>query len=155
MTIEDFKDEAGLIGPAGSSADREKAKEIMLDEMITKQLLLQEAQRQNFDKDRAFMKEIQRYWEQALLKFLYKKKVKELSGAVKVDEREVMDEYKRLLDAGDADIAKKSFEEASSELRGDIRNRKLQQALDIWLEGLKSRAGIKKYKENLKTIQVR
>ena len=71
LTVNDFKDE--LMPKARDislSADPEKAKEDALNELVTKKILLQEAQRQSFDKDAKFMKEIERYWEQALLKLL-------------------------------------------------------------------------------------
>ena len=83
MTVDDFEGEARLLeGNKYFSKDPAKAKEDLLNELIKKQLLIQEAQRQNFDKDKAFMKEIDRYWEQALLKLLIKKKIKELSAGI-------------------------------------------------------------------------
>ena len=83
MTAEDFKDEAEpVLSNKYPDADPYTAKKQLLDELITKEVLLQEAQRQNFDKDKAFMKEIERYWEQALLKLLIKKKTEELSKSV-------------------------------------------------------------------------
>jgi len=86
MTVEDFRDEARLTAATKYlPADREKAKEELLDEIITKKVLLEEAQRQNFDKNKPFMKEIERYWEQALLKLLIKKKMGELGSAEKLD----------------------------------------------------------------------
>jgi len=86
MTVEDFRDEARLTASTKYlPADREKARGELLDEIITKKVLLEEAQRQNFDKDKPFMKEIERYWEQALLKLLIKKKMKELGSAEALD----------------------------------------------------------------------
>jgi len=86
MTVDDFRDEARLTAATKYlPADREKAKEELLDEIITKKVLLEEAQRQNFDKDKPFMKEIERYWEQALLKLLIKKKMAELGSAEELD----------------------------------------------------------------------
>ena len=64
LTVSDFKDEVSLRAPDISmSADTEKAKENALDELVTKKILLQEAQAQSFDKDAKFMKEIERYYE--------------------------------------------------------------------------------------------
>ncbi len=80
LTVDDFKSEADLVmANKRLSEDPEKAKEELLEEMITKNILIQEAQAQDFDKDKAFMKEIERYWEQALLKLLLKKKTEEFS----------------------------------------------------------------------------
>lgn len=109
LTIADFKSEAQDKLPANlSDIEFEKAKEDLLDEIITKKVLIQEAQKENFDKDRSFVKEIERYWEQALLKLLFRKKEQELMNT---------------------------------------------QALNKWIDGLKSRSDIKKYDENLKAVK--
>ena len=122
LTIADFESETQGKLPGGlSPADLEKAKEDLLDDLITKKLLIQEAQKHNFDKDKAFIKEIEGYWEQALLKLLYNKKSQELLREIGKDERDPV-----------------------------IRDRKVQEALDRWVEDLKNSADIKKYKENLR-----
>jgi len=82
MTDEDFRD--AMSRTLGST------KEAILDELITKNILVQEAQRENFDKDKAFMKEIESYWEQALLKLLIKKKMAEFSADFKGDTNKVV-----------------------------------------------------------------
>lgn len=122
LTTADFESETQGKLPSGlSPADLEKTKEDLLDGLITKKLLIEEAQKQNFDKDRAFIKEIERYWEQALLKLLYNKKSRELLREISKDERDPV-----------------------------IRDRKVQEALNRWVEDLKNSADIKKYKENLR-----
>lgn len=125
LTIADFKAESRNLSAGNySPADFEKAKENILDEIITKKVLIQEAQKENFDKDKAFIKEIERYWEQALLKLLYNKKSQELLNKIR-------------LEAGETE---------------DMRSMKVRQAISDWVDGLKSRADIKKYEENLKAI---
>ena len=61
----------------------------MLDQLINKNILIQQSQSENFDKDEVFMKEIQRYWEQALLKLLIKKKTAEFSELYKGDKGKI------------------------------------------------------------------
>jgi hypothetical protein len=122
MTADDFKDEAKLVlSNKKLDADPYTAKKQLLGELITKEVLLQEAQRQNFDKDKAFMKEIERYWEQALLKLLINKKTKELSKSVVTGSKAA-------------------------------RQEKIQKELNEWILGLKSRAVVKEYDENLKEV---
>jgi len=97
LTVDDFRDEANAaFANKYVTGDPEKAKESLLDEVILKKILLQEAQAQNFDKDRAFMKEIERYWEQALLKLLIKKKMMEFLQKTTVSEDEVKAEYEKM-----------------------------------------------------------
>lgn len=126
LTVADFEYETGDKIPAGlSGQDLKKAKEDLLERLITKKLLIQEAQKQNFDKDTAFVKEIEKYWEQALLKLLYNKRSQELVREIGKDE-----------------------------VDPKIRDAKVQQALNEWIEGLKRRADIKRYEENLDTVRL-
>ena len=154
LTTEDFRDEARLSlarqYPLGES---DKAKEDLLDEMIVKKLLIQEAQAHNFDKDRAFMKEIERYWEQALLKLLIKNKVQEFSQNVTVGEDEVEKEYGRIISQEGS--AAGSFEKLSKDIRSDLRRKKINDAFNNWISGLKSKSNVRVYKENLKYIVVK
>ena len=79
--------------PEGIEALQTKLK--LMDQLITRKILVQEAQKQDFDKQGTFMKEIERYWEQALLKFLINKRSKELMESVSAEEWEVRNEYRR------------------------------------------------------------
>ena len=125
LTVADFESETQGKLPSGlSGPDLEKAKESLLDDLITKKLLIQEAQKQNFDKDRAFIKEIEKYWEQALLKLLYRKKSQELLREISMNGSDPKN-----------------------------RERLVQQAMNAWIENLKTRADIKKYEENLKAVR--
>lgn len=106
MTVEDLLDAA----PRAMG----RTKEEILDELITKNVLIQEAQKENFDKDKAFMKEIERYWEQALLKLVIKKKMAEFAGTIDDGEKidEVMEKWVRDLKArSNIKIYKENLEE--------------------------------------------
>ncbi len=73
-----------------------KDKEQLLEALISKEVLLQEAQKLDLDKEKSFMKEIEGYWEQALLKSLISKRIKELAVNITVTDREIANEYDRL-----------------------------------------------------------
>lgn len=148
LTTEDFRDEIRLTAHNKElPADIREAKEQLLDEIIMKKVLLQEAQRQRFDKDRAFTKEIERYWEQALLKLLMKKKMAELSREITVKDSEVRDEYERLSREAEGKID--VFETQEGEIKEDIYNRKMQALFDSWLKKLRKDSDVKIYKEKL------
>ena len=86
ITVDDLNKEAvSDMGALDRSKYSEDAKKAVLDQMITESLLIQEAQKQGFDRDRAFMKEIERYWKQALIKFLIRKKSAELQDTEGLD----------------------------------------------------------------------
>lgn len=125
LTESDFLNEVRLIAPQKYNiANTEKAKEGALNELITKKVLLQEAQKANFDKDGKFMKEIERYWEQALLKLLMKQKVDEFSRNI------------------------------SPEIPFETRQQILQTEISKWISDIRNSAKIKIYKENLNKIEI-
>lgn len=85
LYTEDFLFETQLYPP--SHLER-LTKEQILDDLIQKKLLLLEAQRQDLDKDPAFMKMVEHFWEQSLLRSLLEKKSKEILSSLKVPEEE-------------------------------------------------------------------
>ena len=152
MTVEDFKNEAALISPykylPGDSA---KVKEEFLDELITKKILLQEAQAQNFDKDKAFMKEIERYWEQALLKLLIKKKQKEFSADIVITEKDLKDEYGRMANKG---VPVGPFERMAPEIRRDITRKREEEAFEKWMSDLRKKTKVNINRKELNDIKL-
>lgn len=97
LTVSDYKEAVDpLLMKKYASYSPIRDKEQILETLISKEVLLQEAQRENLDKEKAFMKEIEGYWEQALLKSLINKRLKELSLNIIVTDKEVLDGYNRL-----------------------------------------------------------
>ncbi|MDO8536068.1 MAG: hypothetical protein Q7S30_03550 [Candidatus Omnitrophota bacterium] len=97
LTVADFKEDIKTaVAQKNLAEDPAMAKNDILDEIITKKVLIQEAQKDNFDKQPSFMKEIERYWEQALLKFFLKKKSQELTGMIRADKDEIAAEYNKM-----------------------------------------------------------
>lgn len=97
ITVDDFKEalRASLSNKYALANDL-KTKFDILDDLITKKLLILEAQNKNFDKDAAFLKEIQHYWEQALIKRVLNEKLSELSLKIDVKDSEAEKEYSRM-----------------------------------------------------------
>jgi len=85
LYTEDFLSEAKLYPPSHRES---LTKEQILDNLIQKKLLLLEAQRQGLDKDPAFMKMVERFWEQSLLRSLLEKKSKEILSSIQAPEEE-------------------------------------------------------------------
>lgn len=85
LYAEDFISEAQLYPP---SVRESLTKEQILDNIIQKKLLLLEAQRQGLDKDPAFMKMVEHFWEQSLLRSLLEKKSKEILSSIQATEEE-------------------------------------------------------------------
>jgi peptidyl-prolyl cis-trans isomerase C len=97
LTVEDLKEEVNpLLMKKYSSSPVLKQKDQVLEELIIKEVLLQEAQRLNLDKQKSFMKEIGGYWEQALMKSLINRKLQEFTPLVQVKEKDILEGYNRL-----------------------------------------------------------
>jgi hypothetical protein len=77
MTIDDFKSEleTAYMGKKGILSDEQ-----ILDDIISNEILVQEAQRLGLDKEKTFMKTIERYWKHTLRKELLDRKDREISG---------------------------------------------------------------------------
>ncbi|MDP2943251.1 MAG: hypothetical protein Q8O36_07110 [Candidatus Omnitrophota bacterium] len=82
---EDLVSEAELYHPAYRKT---VTKEEMLGDLIKKKIMLMEAQRQGLDKKPEFLKMVQRFWEQSLLRSLLDKKSKEILSSLKGPEEE-------------------------------------------------------------------
>ena len=76
-----------------SVSDTEESRQSFLDNLVNRKLVLQEAQRQGLDKDKAFLKSIERFWEQSLLKVMLDKKSKDISMLKDAGKKEVEDAY--------------------------------------------------------------
>lgn len=142
MTIADFKDGVKLAaGYKNFALDSIKAKQELLDDLIIKNTLIQEAQKLDFDKDASFIKEIQRYWEQALLKLLFKKKYEELFQTIKVTDVEISQEYDKMKREYTAKL--EALEEMYNQISEKLLERKTREAFEVWANSVKNRAKIK------------
>lgn len=91
ITKQEFEEEFKNSG--FSISDTEESRKSFLDNLINRKLVLQEAQRQGVDKDSAFLKSIERFWEQSLLKVMLDKKSKDISMVKGSDKRGTENAY--------------------------------------------------------------
>ncbi len=139
MTVEDFNYESKEILQMGRLiGDIPDTKEEILDALIVKEVLLQEAQKENLDKDKEFMRAIEMYWEQTLIKNLMKNQFSDIHNRVTVYEEEILDYYNNVLQDKES-----SFEEARDRIAREIRGKKERKLLDEWIEKLRSKSRIK------------
>lgn len=88
LTVDDFMQEAKLNLPGMLLKDSSGAvKEELYNDIVTNELILQQAEKMNLDKDKAFMKEIENYWKQALIKRLINIKGAEFLAMVKGEDK--------------------------------------------------------------------
>jgi hypothetical protein len=94
MTVNDFVYESKNVIGATMPMTRFPIDKIeVLEAIIDKEVLLQEAQSQGLDKRKGFMRTIEDYWEQTLLSDLIRRKAKEVAAGITVYDNEIMDYY--------------------------------------------------------------
>jgi len=84
MTVSDFEEKIEFSPYASNKMPDKKD---MLDITVREQVLIQEAQKMGLDRNKTFMKTIERYWQQTLIKELLQQKNVEISTMVPKDER--------------------------------------------------------------------
>jgi len=114
----------------------ENGRKQYLEGLVEKEVLLQEAQRQGIDREKAFMKSIESYWEQALFKILLERKSKEISGLIHVYDNEIEDYYRN---SGEA----LPLSKVKNEIRDTIRQKKEEDFMNAWISELKNKSYIK------------
>jgi hypothetical protein len=137
ITSEEFEHE--FKASSYASADTPQAREEFLNNLINRKLILQEAQRRGLDKDRAFLKMIERFWEQSLLKLYLDQKMREIAKNTAVDEKAIMAVYKKMVKEGRTD---KSYQEMHDRIGREISRRKEELLMNDWLKGLRKKAEI-------------
>jgi hypothetical protein len=114
MSVEDFTDE---IEHSPYASEEAGDLDPLLDLAIRRQVLIQEAQRQVLDRQKDFMKTIERYWEQTLIKELLKKQTRKISETVSKDKQgEAMEDWlEELYGNSDIEINKEILNEFKKE----------------------------------------
>ena len=84
MTVADLEDE---IKHSPYAVETMEKMEKTLDMAIRKQVLIQEAQKQGLDRKKSFMKTIERYWRQTLIKELLEKETQRIYQTVTKDKQ--------------------------------------------------------------------
>lgn len=145
ITQEEFEEEFKESN-FGRTDTLESRKEF-LDSLINRKLILQDAQREGLDKEKNFLKMIERFWEQSLLKLALDKKSREIAGSVLVSDKTIEETYNRMLKEGKAD---KSYDQMYQQIKWEIIKLKEAQMMNGWIEELRKKANVKVNYELLK-----
>ena len=137
LTSQEFNE---LFAEAGFIEDTSEAREAFLENLITRKLLLQEAQNEGLDKQKVFLKSIENFWEQALLSIIIERKAKEISGGLRVNEDEMRKYYNTWAETNPDNA--ETFEDLQELIRWQLLKRKRYSVLNAWIEKLKSNAKI-------------
>ncbi len=119
-----------------------------LSRVIERELLVQEAQRLGLDRNPDFMKTIERFWKEALIKTLLDRKTEEIGGRIHVYEPEIEAAYKKMTEEN-AGKPLEPLSELRGEIRREIRQNKETEAMELWVSELRREAKIVTDEESL------
>jgi hypothetical protein len=135
MSAEEFQEQ---FDNSDYPANKE-GKEKFLKDLISRKLLLQEAEQMGLDKEPEFLKEVERFWEKTLLKNIIYRKSKELSGEVSVYEDEIRAQYEKMIKEG---LAEGTYEEMYDRIKWQLLREKQAAAFNEWLKDLRKNSEI-------------
>jgi hypothetical protein len=116
-----------------------EAKKEFLDQLIRKELLIQEARKLKLDRREAFVKTIERYWESTLIRDLMELKGKEISQQTVVSQEEMESRYEKMKNANPGLL---SLEQMQEKITEQIRREKKRKNLVAWINELRKNAKI-------------
>jgi hypothetical protein len=124
--------------------DTPQSRKDFLDNLIDRVLILQDAQKNNLDNDPRFLKMVENFWMQSLLRLALERKSKEIIGASFVSDREVEEAYQGMLKDGKA---AKPYEMMYQGIKRDLTSFKETRMLSQWLTQLHKDADIQVNKD--------
>ena len=137
ITAGEFNNLFNTLSAAEDTLDARKA---FLDNLIIRKLLLQEAQRQGLDRQKDFLRSVESFWEQSLLKVVVDKKMEEISKDITITDRAIKDYYIKWTQENPDE--EKSFNEMREPIRIQLLRIKQAAILNSWTQKLKSEADI-------------
>lgn len=138
ITFDEFNEEFNESSYAADATV--ESKKDFLHNLINRKLILQDAQKKGLDKDKSFLKMIERFWEQSLLKLAIDKKTKEIAGSVMVNDREIEEAYNNLPQEAKA---AKPYESMYQQIKWQLTRNKESQLLNDWIAQLHKKSEIK------------
>lgn len=115
------------------------AKEKYINEIIQKEILIQEAKRLKFDRKAKFVRTIERYWEATLIRDLMAAQSVEICKTIVVSQEEIRQHYAQLKQNQD-DLAPLS--QLEKEIAENLKETKKTEMFQAWLKGLREKAKV-------------
>lgn len=112
---------------------------MFVDQLIRKELLIQEAVKLKLDRNEKFTRAIERFWENTLIRDMIEAKGQEISGQTVVTQEEISRAYAELLKTNPAAPPEAQMAEA---LKKRILDEKKTAALEEWITSLRKNADV-------------
>jgi len=117
----------------------QQAKKTFLDQLIQRELLIQEAMKLKLDRRDQFIQAIERYWQSTLIRDLLELKGKEIEKQTYISEEEVMLRYQQMK-ADDETLP--PLEKIRADIIQHLKEEKKTEKLKKWIETLREKATI-------------
>ncbi|MCX5698002.1 MAG: SurA N-terminal domain-containing protein [Candidatus Omnitrophica bacterium] len=119
--------------------DTSQSRKDFLENLVNRILIVQDAQKSGLDNDPQFLRVVEKFWMQSLLKLALEKKSNDLIGVSFVSDNVIKEAYEKILKDGKTT---KSYEEMYQEIKRDITKLKESQMTNEWLLELHKNAKI-------------
>lgn len=140
LTLKEFDDQ--LVAELELDKDfklTKEAKREFLEQLIRKELLIQEATKLELDRREKFTRAIERYWESTLIRDLVELKGKEFSQRAYISQEEIEARYEEMKKLeGELPLLEKIQEKIAQELKEQKKRKKLKE----WINYLRKNAKI-------------
>ncbi len=117
----------------------DEAKKEFLEQIIRRELLIQEAQRLKLDRQKKFVRAIERHWESTLIRDLLEIKGGQVGQTVVVSQANATSRYEQMKAAGEN---LPPFPEIRSRIVDELREEKKSLMLTQWIDGLRKDAKV-------------
>jgi hypothetical protein len=116
-----------------------KAKKAFLEQLIRKELMIQEAVRLKMDREEKFVKAIERYWQSTLIRDLLLHEGDDINQTTYISQEEIEARYLQMKKEEETDLdLKKVKDQIIAELKEEKKTKKLQN----WVNDLRKNATI-------------
>lgn len=140
LTAGELEQEKGNLNYPAQEVPVGKEEPEWLSRLIERELLVQEAQRMGLDREPEFMKTIEQFWKEALIKLLLDRKIQEISDRIHVYDPEIETRYQKL--AKEAGAAAAPLSELREDIQQALREEKQQEAMEQWVNELRSKSRV-------------
>jgi|WetSurMetagenome_2_1015567.scaffolds.fasta_scaffold123080_1 hypothetical protein len=130
VSAKEFDDAYKASGFAASGQDKRKE---FLEFFISRKLILQESESLGLDKDPQFLRSVQLFWEQSLLKLALSRKINELAVGTRVDEKLIKNYYEQ---NKEKEFSGKELPEVYDQIKWLLFKLQEKKALQNWTESL-------------------
>lgn len=138
ITKEEFEQE--FKDSSFARTDTLASREEFLNNLINRIIILQDAEQKGLDKDKGFLKMVEKFWEQSLLKIALDKKSNEIGGSIFISDKAIEEAYNKMVAEGKAD---KPYDQMYNQIKWELSKDKESQVMNNWVSQMRRKVNIK------------